>query len=311
MLVSQSVSDQVCLVSTCRQPFLANKNFRICHHAMDFATPSSSLLLFLLMLLLRSTSCYCFIQSRPFLSPFTSCSSFSLSPSPFFQSATTVSRRQQHNNNNNNDYMMATPTTTTTSMAKPSSVVSYVEFYSGIGGWTAALEEAAEAVTIGPCQRLAALDHSDLCHAVLQHNYPSIRTHNDDTPGETQTTTPKRKRTMSHNGTNGKDDNDNNDTTVGKTGTKRKLVVQKKPPPMAIEKLSLRQVQEWDATIWVMSPPCQPHTRQHSNQDQDLDDPRSRSFLHLCDLLQDMDKATLPRLIFLENVVGFEKVRLS
>ena len=115
--------------------------------------------------------------------------------------------------------------------------------------------------------RLAALDHSDLCKSVLEHNFPS-----SSLPA----------------------------------GKKRK-----RSSPMAIERLTLRQAQEWNATIWVMSPPCQPHTRQHSNQTQDLDDPRSKSFLHLCSLLNDMLDENLPRLLLMENVVGFEKVRLS
>ena len=46
----------------------------------------------------------------------------------------------------------------------------------------------------------------------------------------------------------------------------------------------------------------------HSNQYKERDDPRSQSFLHLCHLLGDvMREETLPALILLENVVGFEK----
>lgn len=58
--------------------------------------------------------------------------------------------------------------------------------------------------------------------------------------------------------------------------------------------------------LWVMSPPCQPHTRQHNQQAKDAQDPRSASFLHLCQLLKDLDESDLPRVILLENVVGFE-----
>lgn len=78
------------------------------------------------------------------------------------------------------------------------------------------------------------------------------------------------------------------------------------PTTKNIEKLTLAQVQKWNAAIWAMSPPCQPHTRQHANQDADLEDPRSKSFLYLCHLLETMTEESLPRLIFLENVVGFE-----
>lgn len=61
---------------------------------------------------------------------------------------------------------------------------------------------------------------------------------------------------------------------------------------------------DWDADIVVLSPPCQPHTRQHDNQNADLDDPRSRSFLHICQLLK--KEVHLPTVLILENVVGFE-----
>jgi tRNA (cytosine38-C5)-methyltransferase len=133
-------------------------------------------------------------------------------------------------------------------------IISYVEFYSGIGGWTMALDEALKKL---PPQRksrrlhrIAALDHSDLCTQTFEHNF----------------------------------------------GTDKKS--------FRIERLTLKQVQDWDATVWTMSPPCQPHTRQHSNQSEDLKDPRSASFLHLCDLLEKMNNP--PSLVVLENVIGFE-----
>jgi tRNA (cytosine38-C5)-methyltransferase len=137
-------------------------------------------------------------------------------------------------------------------------VITYVEFYAGIGGWSMALQQALK--NVAPkwrlrLRRLAALDHSDLCLKVLQHNYASKHT-----------------RTVQ----------------------------------VSIEKLTLEQLHRWSATIFVMSPPCQPHTRQHGNQKLELDDPRSQSFLHLCDLLEEMDESKLPSLLLLENVVGFE-----
>ena len=82
------------------------------------------------------------------------------------------------------------------------------------------------------------------------------------------------------------------------------------PKPCRIEKITTDQlVDEWQADAWFLSPPCQPHTRQHDNQSVDLQDPRSASFLHLCRLLQDaqnIPETALPTLICLENVVGFE-----
>src|SRR6056300_1386085 len=72
-----------------------------------------------------------------------------------------------------------------------------------------------------------------------------------------------------------------------------------------IERLTQQQLEGHSAHIWCMSPPCQPHTRQHSNQRAEMDDPRSKSFLHLCDMISSMEESTLPCLVLLENVVGF------
>jgi hypothetical protein len=84
--------------------------------------------------------------------------------------------------------------------------VTFVEFYAGIGGWSMALAQAFDrcAPPVRRLERLAALDHSDLCLKVLEHNSPS-----------------KERKTVS------------------------------------IERLTLQQVQEWNSTIWAMSPPCQ------------------------------------------------------
>eukprot|EP00980_Cylindrotheca_fusiformis_P014384 scaffold3827_cov179-Cylindrotheca_fusiformis.AAC.48 len=84
----------------------------------------------------------------------------------------------------------------------------YVEFYSGIGGWTMALEDALQRLAGTDAfanirgQRVAALDHSDLCTRVFEHNF----------------------------------------------GTDRKS--------FQIERLTREQTEEWDARIWLMSPPC-------------------------------------------------------
>jgi len=136
--------------------------------------------------------------------------------------------------------------------------LSYIEFYSGVGGWTMALEKAIQhmnGVTFS-LRRIAALDHSDLCTKVFEHNFGS------------------------------------SSSACGKS--------------TSIERLTKGQLEEWKATIWVMSPPCQPHTRQHSNQEEDLDDPRSASFLHLVSMIRILETSHLPTLLFLENVVGFE-----
>jgi len=79
-----------------------------------------------------------------------------------------------------------------------------------------------------------------------------------------------------------------------------------KPRQTPIEKITQKELESHAAAIWCMSPPCQPHTRQHSNQHKERDDPRSKSFLHLCNMLSIIDEDKLPCLILLENVVGFE-----
>ena len=154
--------------------------------------------------------------------------------------------------------------------------LSYLEFYSGVGGWTMALEKAKQRINRKrnfhrtlQLRRLAFFDHSDLCNDVLQYNFP--------TQGQ----------------------NKNRHTSVKTTEMIK---------PMAIEKLTVAQLEEYNASIWAMSPPCQPHTRQHTNQEKDLLDPRSSSFLNLCSILEAMTTDCLPKIIFLENVVGFEKV---
>jgi len=54
-----------------------------------------------------------------------------------------------------------------------------------------------------------------------------------------------------------------------------------------------------------MSPPCQPFTRQGLKKD--VEDPRSKSFLHLMSVLPQM--TIPPKYILLENVHGFESSR--
>lgn len=227
--------------------------------------------------------------------------------------------------------------------------ISYVEFYSGIGGWTMALEEALD--RLGPLlsssvraakknpttaattrvssppspsssstptrryelKRLAALDHSDLCVKVFSHNFS--------------------KRGQKQNNGNNKE----------QQPQKQKQATA--PKSFSIERMPIKQLENWSADVWVMSPPCQPHTRQHNTvgdnngnnnketRKKDLDDPRSKSFLKICEWLDgssnnndsnDNDNESndgsknnksrriairdecLPSLIFLENVVGFE-----
>jgi tRNA (cytosine38-C5)-methyltransferase len=140
----------------------------------------------------------------------------------------------------------------------------YVELFAGLGGWSFALQQVVQAIQ--PSVSLvcaAALDHSDLCMAVYQHNHGRQQCH------------PSKK---------------NCNTKAVKN----------------IEDLTLEHVLAWQADVFLMSPPCQPHSRQHSNQDADLQDPRSKGFLHLCRLLEQIPENSLPKIVLLENVVGFE-----
>lgn len=155
-----------------------------------------------------------------------------------------------------------------------SDTLTYIEFYAGIGGWTMALDEALRSIAetdessvITRPHCAAALDHSDLCLGVYRHNHH--KSSSSDPP------TSKRAASIS---------------------TRQ----------VSIEKITPEELIECQADVWMMSPPCQPHTRQHSNQSEDLSDPRSNSFLHICHLLEQLPKEHRPGLIMLENVVGFE-----
>jgi tRNA (cytosine38-C5)-methyltransferase len=159
-------------------------------------------------------------------------------------------------------------------------ILRYVEFYAGVGGWTMALKQAVSAVFADDSVELqccAALDHSDLCTAVYLHNHQPRRAQQDE----------------------GNDNLNNN-----KGNGRKKMRFPNKT--VRIETLTVEQLNEWKADVWMMSPPCQPHTRQHSNQEADLEDARSNSFVHLCNLLSELAPDVKPAIILLENVVGFE-----
>jgi len=70
-----------------------------------------------------------------------------------------------------------------------------------------------------------------------------------------------------------------------------------RPIPRELATLPLRDLPPAEA--WVMSPPCQPFCRMGNRQD--LEDPRSRAFLHLMDLFA----AAPPEHLALESVEGF------
>ena len=69
-----------------------------------------------------------------------------------------------------------------------------------------------------------------------------------------------------------------------------------------IEGLILQDLEELNADVWTMSPPCQPYTR--LGKQEASSDPRAKSFEKIMYILEKMN--TPPSFIFLENVKGFE-----
>eukprot|EP00232_Nephroselmis_pyriformis_P016455 CAMPEP_0182898590 /NCGR_PEP_ID=MMETSP0034_2-20130328/27577_1 /TAXON_ID=156128 /ORGANISM="Nephroselmis pyriformis, Strain CCMP717" /LENGTH=192 /DNA_ID=CAMNT_0025032571 /DNA_START=86 /DNA_END=660 /DNA_ORIENTATION=+ len=70
-------------------------------------------------------------------------------------------------------------------------------------------------------------------------------------------------------------------------------------------KATPKMLDKYAADLWMLSPPCQPYTRQGLKRDGD--DGRARSFLKLLDLMPDLKHP--PTYILVENVVGFETSR--
>uniref|UniRef100_A0A3Q3MXI5 tRNA (cytosine(38)-C(5))-methyltransferase n=1 Tax=Mastacembelus armatus TaxID=205130 RepID=A0A3Q3MXI5_9TELE len=69
-----------------------------------------------------------------------------------------------------------------------------------------------------------------------------------------------------------------------------------------IEGISLDDFNKLSFDMILMSPPCQPFTR--IGRQGDVQDPRTKSFLYILDLLPRLSR--LPRFFLLENVKGFE-----
>ena len=109
--------------------------------------------------------------------------------------------------------------------------LTYLEFYSGIGGWGYALEHACRSINnknknddgsilLQP-QLLAAYDHSDLCNTVLLHNHQFPNISSSSIPANNK----KRKKQQS--------------------------LTSQTP----IEKITLETLSSFNANIWCMSPP--------------------------------------------------------
>ncbi len=66
-----------------------------------------------------------------------------------------------------------------------------------------------------------------------------------------------------------------------------------------IQSISRRELEDLQANLWWMSPPCQPYT--YRGVRRDIADPRAQSLLHLIALMGECR----PEFLVLENVVGF------
>jgi tRNA (cytosine38-C5)-methyltransferase len=77
------------------------------------------------------------------------------------------------------------------------------------------------------------------------------------------------------------------------------------PTRKSIETLSTKNVDALRADVWMMSPPCQPFTRNNQTESRDAADPRTNAFLSILKLIRTVRFP--PRYIALENVVGFEE----
>ena len=76
-----------------------------------------------------------------------------------------------------------------------------------------------------------------------------------------------------------------------------------KPSASDIGRLSAEDLDALGGDIWLLSPPCQPYTRQ--GKQLGSKDPRAESFILLLEKLKDLEKP--PKYLLVENVVGFEQ----
>ncbi|CAG8623247.1 982_t:CDS:2 [Paraglomus occultum] len=79
----------------------------------------------------------------------------------------------------------------------------------------------------------------------------------------------------------------------------RDVVVQRN-----IDSLPYTYFSSFAATLWLLSPPCQPYTR--TGLQKGCADERAKSFLHVMDVLGSMEKENMPEFLLVENVRGFE-----
>lgn len=73
--------------------------------------------------------------------------------------------------------------------------------------------------------------------------------------------------------------------------------------PIQKNLISLKADLVQPSNLWWMSPPCTPFSRRGKRRD--IDDPRSKAFLNLINLLVSLDVPKLPHDLIVENVEGF------
>ena len=226
------------------------------------------------------------------------------------QAVVALTATRQTRNPTSSNTTTTTTTTTTTSRATP------------------------QPDTIVETHCVGALDHSDLCVHVYRHNFGNDDDDDDNVIEEVEI---EKDQEENHGNNNDDDttnknniDNDNNDgnpatnnpnnedakTRAGETKKQKTMKKKKKKnkkiklgrKPFNIESLTVDQIVTdlQSPAIWFLSPPCQPHTRQHDQQEYEWNDPRSNSLAHLGTLLQQLPDSSLPYMIALENVVQFE-----
>jgi site-specific DNA-cytosine methylase len=74
---------------------------------------------------------------------------------------------------------------------------------------------------------------------------------------------------------------------------------------LSLESISPKTLEQYDADLWWMSPPCQPFTVR--GRQRDIEDPRCHAFLHLLDCLA----IVRPRHLAMENVPPFQQSRAA
>ena len=171
-------------------------------------------------------------------------------------------------------------------MTSPAPHIKVCEFYSGIGGYHIALSSIPDI----SFDVVAAFEISSNANIIYRHNFPSTTVLETNLCGLSA---------------------DKLDRIIHKSRVK---LVPSNPMtspsnPMTSSVNPMTSTNDKDvmtsletATMFVMSPPCQPFTRQGCKKDDT--DPRSESVLHLFKIFPDLQH--VPEYFFIENVQGFE-----